>query len=356
MESYIQISNSSYMHSISLTIISFIFFAHLQAQLVMKVDIHGNCGYCKEGSTEYIIQPKYTKCSEVVHHTMIVSQRHRFKGEVNGAIDTTGQVIIDFDEGRLEYIGKVIKRHTMQGIILYDLAGQKIFNQTLPFVSKNYKENKLIIYSDGSKYGLLTDEGIKLTPLVYDSVFQTTSHLFYFFKTEGKFGIMNEMGKIIHEPVLEKVNRVATDSIMVKRNGEWFIWQSKDSKYTPGKLLNPLPDIMPCYDCSSCPEKGLNPRSEGHCSNSNLLSYLYSHLEYPALARANRIEGTTMVQFMINPDGSTSDFVIKRSLSHGLDEASIEVAKKLKFDRAAVFDGEFVPFLYTLPIKFKLER
>lgn len=125
------------MHSIYLSIISIIFVAHLQAQLVVKEDKYGNCGYCKEGSTEYIIQPKYTKCSEVVHHTMIVSQRHRFKGEVNGAIDTTGQVIIDFDEGRLEYIGKVIKRHTFQGIILYDLTGQKIFNERLPIVSKN---------------------------------------------------------------------------------------------------------------------------------------------------------------------------------------------------------------------------
>ncbi|MFN8339008.1 MAG: hypothetical protein U0T36_08300 [Saprospiraceae bacterium] len=79
------------------------------------------------------------------------------------------------------------------------------------------------------------------------------------------------------------MNRVATDSIMVTRNGEWFIWQSKRLEIYTRELLNPLPDIMPCYDCSSCPEKGLNPRSEGHCSNSNLLSYLYCHLEYPAL-------------------------------------------------------------------------
>lgn len=344
------------MYSISLSVISLIFVTHLQAQLVVKFDNKGNCGYCKKGSTEYIIQPKYTKCSEVVHHTMIVSKRHQFNGYVNGVIDSTGQVIIDFDEGSLEHIGKMIKRHTRQGNTLYDLTGQKIFKQTLPFVSKNFKESNLIIYSDGSKYGLLADDGSTLTPLAYDSVFQTTSHLYYFFKTEGKFGIMNENGLIIHKPVLEKVNRVATDSIMVKKNGVWHIWQSKDSIYTQGKLPNPMPDVMPCYDCTSCPEKGLNPRAKDHCSSVNLLSFIYSHLEYPALARANRIQGTIMVQFLINPDGSTSDFVIKHSLGHGLDEASIEVAKKLRFDRAAVFDGEFVSFLYTLPVKFKLER
>lgn len=121
-------------------------------------------------------------------------------------------------------------------------------------------------------------------------------------------------------------------------------------------MSNPLPDILPCYDCTSCLEKGLNPSAIDHCSNSNMLQFVYKNLKYPLEARKNHIEGTCKVQFTVNLDGSTSDFVVTQSLGYGIDEASIDVAKKLHFDRAAVFDGDFMASTYTLPVKFKMEH
>src|SRR5688572_16389712 len=45
---------------------------------------------------------------------------------------------------------------------------------------------------------------------------------------------------------------------------------------------------------------------------------------YPEEARKNKIEGKVIVQFIINADGTPSDFKVVKGIGYGCDEAAVE--------------------------------
>jgi TonB family protein len=335
-----------------LTITIFVLlYTNLSAQLVPTTKRFGKCGYCKEGTKDFIISPDYDKCGEVVNGTMIVT-----KGKYDGLIDTFGNILIDFKNNKLRYNGSnIVSYERENGDMLYDINGVPLLQEYMNAILRSDPNNPYFISVKDKKYGFISETGATIQTMIFDSIFHTNNTNYYFFKDSGKFGIMNKTGNIIHHAIFDNVNKISNDSIMVKKDGEWYIWSSTDSSYIKGQLKEPLPDILPCYDCSSCPEYGLNPRTKNHCASSKLLSFIYKNVKYPINARADRIEGTVVVDFMINIDGSTSDFEVKEKLGYELDEAAIDVCKKLKFERAATFEGTFIPMQYKIPIKFKLE-
>lgn len=94
------------------------------------------------------------------------------------------------------------------------------------------------------------------------------------------------------------------------------------------------------------------------CSQQELLKFIYSNLEYPDVARKNRIQGTVIIQFMINEDGSLTEINAVRKLEGGCSEAALEVIQKMnnmpnKWIPAKA-GGKPVATKYTVPIKFKL--
>jgi protein TonB len=60
---------------------------------------------------------------------------------------------------------------------------------------------------------------------------------------------------------------------------------------------------------------------------------------YPKEARANKIEGKVVVQFIINEDGTPSDFKVKEGIGYGCDEAAIEAFKKMPKWKPATVNG-----------------
>jgi TonB family protein len=341
------------MKQLILTITIFVLLQiNLSAQLVPTTKRFGKCGYCKKGTKDFIISPAYDKCGEVVNGTMIVT-----KNNYDALIDTFGNMLIDFKYVNLRYNGHNILAFATEeaGYMLYSLKGIPLLNKYMDGISRLDTSNRNFILVKDEKYGLISEIGEIIQPMVYDSIFQTNKYKYYFFKENGKLGVMNVSGSIIHAPIFDKVNKISNDSIMVKKDGEWHIWSSNDSTFTKGKLQNPIADLLPCYDCTSCPQYGLNIRNKNHCSAPQMLYFIYSNLEYPSLARNEKKGGNVIVHFIVNTDDSTSDFGVKKTLGYGMDEADIDVCKKLKFDRAATFEGEFIPMKYTIPIKFKLE-
>src|SRR5688572_2055554 len=51
--------------------------------------------------------------------------------------------------------------------------------------------------------------------------------------------------------------------------------------------------------------------------------------KYPEEARKNKIEGKVIVQFIINEDGTCSDFEVIKGIGYGCDEAAVEAFKKM---------------------------
>jgi protein TonB len=83
--------------------------------------------------------------------------------------------------------------------------------------------------------------------------------------------------------------------------------------------------------------------------------YVAKNIEYPATARRMRIEGKTYIQFIINKDGSLTDFVVLKGIGGGCDEEAIRVLKNAPKWEAGKQRGQPVKVKMSLPIMFVLE-
>jgi protein TonB len=96
------------------------------------------------------------------------------------------------------------------------------------------------------------------------------------------------------------------------------------------------------------------------CSEQSLLEYIYGNLRYALEDRQNKIEGTTVVQFIIEKDGSVSNIKLARDIGGSCGANAVRVVEEMNSMqekwRPAHIDGEPVRSYYTLPIRFKLER
>ena len=84
-------------------------------------------------------------------------------------------------------------------------------------------------------------------------------------------------------------------------------------------------------------------------------NYLKTNLKYPRQEQKLGIEGTVIVRFVINTDGSIQDAEIVRSASEGLDQAALAVIKNSPNWSPGKNGGRAVRSRMTIPIKFKLQ-
>jgi Ca-activated chloride channel family protein len=86
-----------------------------------------------------------------------------------------------------------------------------------------------------------------------------------------------------------------------------------------------------------------------------LLSFIGQNMAYPKIAQENGIQGTVIVRFIINKDGSVGKVEVIRSLDPACDKEAIRLVKSLPKFIPGSQNGMKVGVYYTLPIKFKLE-
>ncbi|SDD11318.1 outer membrane transport energization protein TonB [Algoriphagus faecimaris] len=82
--------------------------------------------------------------------------------------------------------------------------------------------------------------------------------------------------------------------------------------------------------------------------------YLSSNLVYPEQAKKEGVEGTVIVVFVINTDGSIQDVDILRGIGAGCDEAAIRVVQNAPNWEPGKQRGREVRTRMRLPIRFKL--
>lgn len=79
-----------------------------------------------------------------------------------------------------------------------------------------------------------------------------------------------------------------------------------------------------------------------------MYDFIAKELKYPLLARRNRIQGTCIVSFTLNPDGTMSGVKLVKQVGGGTGEEALRVVKLLQFKKPEY------PILTSLPISFKL--
>lgn len=87
----------------------------------------------------------------------------------------------------------------------------------------------------------------------------------------------------------------------------------------------------------------------------SLMNFITQNLEYPEIARINKIEGRVFLTFMIEKDGSLSNIKILRDIGYGCGDAAIKVVEKMPKWNPAKLRGKTVGVQYNLPVTFSLK-
>ena len=87
-----------------------------------------------------------------------------------------------------------------------------------------------------------------------------------------------------------------------------------------------------------------------------LMKYIKAHIQYPAEAVKNRIEGRAIVQFVVDKKGKIGEVKVLRSVDKDLDKEAIRVVKSLPKFTPGRQNGKAVSVWYTLPVTFSLPK
>lgn len=86
----------------------------------------------------------------------------------------------------------------------------------------------------------------------------------------------------------------------------------------------------------------------------NIFKFLSEHINYPAVAIDNQIQGKVICQFVVNRDGSIEDVVVVSSIHPSLDKEAVRVIKSMPKWIPGKQRGKAVRVKFTLPVNFKL--
>jgi len=118
----------------------------------------------------------------------------------------------------------------------------------------------------------------------------------------------------------------------------------------------PFAERMPVYS-SACFE--LKDAERKLCSDRALLSFVQARAYYPALARENGVEGTVVIAFTVEKDGTVSDIQAVRGVPAGCTEAALKAVRAIQTEGEKFLPGRQgglpVRVRFNLPVKFSLE-
>jgi len=88
---------------------------------------------------------------------------------------------------------------------------------------------------------------------------------------------------------------------------------------------------------------------------AELMKWLSSHVQYPAIAIDICIQGTVIVAFIVEPDGSVSNAKLVRSLDPSIDQEALRVVRQMPKWIPGKQNGVAVRVKYNVPVIFKLQ-
>ena len=157
-----------------------------------------------------------------------------------------------------------------------------------------------------------------------------------YFNLPVKFKMDDSLGskaveKTKHGEAVEKQHKIKNET--TERDGVF-------------KKVDKMPRLQGCDDLEGDALK--------NCSNNKLLDFVYKNVKYPEAARENGTEGTVVVNFVIDTDGSVILPKIVRSVGDGCDEVVLGIIGKMSKWVPGKKDGKVVKTEFNLPVKFKL--
>lgn len=86
-----------------------------------------------------------------------------------------------------------------------------------------------------------------------------------------------------------------------------------------------------------------------------MLKFLQENVKYPENAMKNNVQGRVIVQFVIEKDGTPTEFKVARSVDPDLDAEALRVLQTMPKWKPGMQRGEVVRVKFTVPVSFKLQ-
>lgn len=122
----------------------------------------------------------------------------------------------------------------------------------------------------------------------------------------------------------------------------------KDEPEEIFKVVEDMPRFPGCEDKTDKKEREL-------CAQQKMLEFIYKNIKYPAIARENGIEGTVVISFVVEKDGTISDASIVRDIGAQCGQEALRVVNTMPEWVPGKQRGRSVRVQFNLPVKFKLE-
>ena len=109
--------------------------------------------------------------------------------------------------------------------------------------------------------------------------------------------------------------------------------------------------VVPYFDCDQRPQffGSSDPRHF-------LREWVYQYLKYPGSALQNGVQGTVMVEFVIEKDGKVTGVRVLKGVSDELDAEAIKVVSTSPKWKPGKVSGNKVRSSISLPVEFRLEK
>lgn len=105
-----------------------------------------------------------------------------------------------------------------------------------------------------------------------------------------------------------------------------------------------------------CEDDNLSREEKIDCATQKLLQFVYGNLKYPVEAKRWKTEGTVVIQFVVDVDGSIIEPNIIKDIGDGCGEEVLRVVQEMPVWIPGIQKGRPVKVKYTLPVKFALNQ
>jgi len=204
------------------------------------------------------------------------------------------------------------------------------------------------------KWGLILADGREAIPCRYDFLSKQYINR-YKASYNGMMGIVDTAGTVILDFLYDEIDHMDQDNqALVKYQDKWCLYNKGEYVYDDAEFVFQTFDTLPLF--RGCQKETSSYEELRTCANETMYLYIFNHLNYPAKARNNGIQGSVVVSFRVTREGVIQNPVIRRSLGGGCDEEVLRMVNGMPNWIPAVKDGKNVASLFTLPVKFVLSR
>jgi len=166
-------------------------------------------------------------------------------------------------------------------------------------------------------------------------------------KKEGTWNFYDKKGRLKAKEDFANGKKVAGSKVAIEIDEEEAANKLKEKQIF--RVAEEMPRFPGCEDIDG------DSKVKKRCADGEMLMFIYKSLRYPAIAREQDIEGTAILQFIINEDGSISNIGVKKGLCKEIEAECIRVIESMPAWIPGLHRGNPVSVKYTLPVRFKLE-